>query len=81
MCEGVAPRKDAVIPGFDQILAHILMMTALLNNYRIVNRADLLREKLLLDEILDIFYPFLEVMQGNLHYQGVGHIGGSNEHG
>ena len=50
----VTPRKDAVIPGFNKISAHILMITALLNNDR----------KLLFDEVLDIFYPFLEVIHG-----------------
>ena len=33
----VTPRKDAVIPGCDEISAHILMIMALHNNDRIVS--------------------------------------------
>ena len=49
----VTPRKDAVIPGFDQISADILIVSW----------------ETPFDEVLDIFYPFLEVMQGILHCQ------------
>ena len=33
----VTLRKDAVQPGFDQISAHILIITALLNNDQIIS--------------------------------------------
>ena len=76
----VTPIKDAIIPGFDQISALILMITALLNNDQIVSSKSL--EKLLFVEVLAIFYPFLEVIHGILHYQlRRGHIGGSSENG
>ena len=52
----VTPGKDAVIPSFDPISAHIPMNTVSL-------------EKLLLDEVVAIFYALLEVNRGILHYQ------------
>ena len=58
----VTPRKHALKPGFDQISAHILMITALFNNNPVndcISCSSL--EKLLFDEVPDIFYPFLEI--------------------
>ena len=66
----VTPRKDAVIPGFDQISALILMITALLNNDRIVSSkcisADLLRNFFSLRYLVLSIHLFTEFFTINL---------------
>ena len=58
---------------FDQILAHILMITALLKTIDLFPVNDCIScwsyWNTHFDEVFDILYPFFEVIHGILHYQ------------